>query len=80
MNEGNTECIYITSIVYGRKLIMEKFSAFSYALYHTNIEPIESYVVVNQKFNNPKTFIIWHDRMGHLGSLMMRKIIEHSHG
>ena len=47
MNEGNIKCLYITSIVYDKKLIMEKLSAFSFGLYHTNIKPIESYVVVN---------------------------------
>ena len=58
---------------------MEKLSAFSSRLYHTTIKPIESYVVVNQKFNDPKVFILWHDRLGHLGFSMMRRIIEHSH-
>ena len=45
-----------------------------------NIKPIESYVIVNKKFNDPKTFVLWHDRLGHPGSLMMWRIIEHSHG
>ena len=58
MNEGNTKCLYITSIVYEKKVIMEKLLTFSSRLYHTNIKPIESYVVVNQKFNNPKFFIL----------------------
>ena len=40
MNEGNIECLYITSIIYGKKLIMEKLSPYSYGLYHTNIKPI----------------------------------------
>ena len=40
MNEGGRECIYITSIVYSKKLIMEKLTAFS-GLYHTNIKYIE---------------------------------------
>ena len=35
---------------------------------------------MNQKFNGPKIFILWHDRLGYLGSSMMRRIIEHSHG
>ena len=52
MNEGNAKCLYITSFVYGKKLIMEKLSAFSSRLYHTNIKSIKSYVVVNQKFND----------------------------
>ena len=80
MNKSNTECLYITSIVYGMKLIMEKLSAFSSELYHTNIKLIESYVVVNQKFNDPKTFVLWHDKLGHPRFTMMRKIIEHLHG
>ena len=80
MNKSNTKCLYITSIVYDKKLIMEKLSAFSSELYHTNIKLIESYVVVNQKFNDPKTFVLWHDRLGHPRSTMMRKIIEHLHG
>ena len=54
---------------------MEKLSAFSSALYHTNVKSIESYVVVNKKFNDLKTFVIWHDRLGHLGSSMIRSII-----
>ena len=29
MNEGNIECLYITCIVYDKKLIMEKLLAFS---------------------------------------------------
>ena len=80
MNEDNVEYLYITSIISGQKLIMEKVPVFSFGLYHTTIKPIESYVVVNQKFNDPKVFVFWHDRLGHPGSSMMRRIIEHSHG
>ena len=56
MNEGNTKYLYITSIVSGKK--HKKLSSYSFRLYNTNKKPIESYVVVNQKFNNPKTFIL----------------------
>ena len=59
---------------------MEKLSTFFFGLYHTTINFIESYVVMNQKFNNPKVFVIWHDRLGHPRFSMMRQIIEHSHG
>ena len=54
VNEGNVEYLYITSIISGHKLIMEKLSTFFSGFYHTTIKPIESYVVVNQKFNDPK--------------------------
>ena len=58
---------------------MEKLLALSFRLCHTTKKPIESYVVVNQKFNDPKVFVIWQDKLGHPGSSMMRQIIEHSH-
>ena len=71
---------YITSIVYGKKLIIEKLYAYSCGLYHTNIKSIESYVVVNHKFNDSKTFILWHDRLGYSKSSIMWRIIKYSHG
>ena len=57
MNEGNKKCLYITSIVYGKKLVVEKLSIISSELYHTTIKHIKSYVVVNQKFNDQNNFI-----------------------
>ena len=80
MNEDNIEYLYITPIISGQKRIMKKLSTFSSGLYHTTIKPIESYVIMNQKFNDPKVFVIWHDKLGHLRSSMMHRIIEHSHG
>ena len=58
MNEGNIECHYSNFIVSGKKLVVEKLTAFSSRLYHTTIKPIESYVVMNQKFNDQKTFVL----------------------
>ena len=80
MNEGNKECLYITSIISGKMIVAEKLLAFSSGLYHTTIKSIESNVVVNQKFNDPKIFNLWHDRLGHPRSSMIRRIIEHSNG
>ena len=39
---------------------------------------IEAHSIVNQKFTDLKTFVLWHDRIGHPGSIMMRRIIENS--
>ena len=47
MNDGNKEYLYITSIVSGKKLVVETVLAFSTGLHHTTIKLIESYVVVN---------------------------------
>ena len=79
MNEDNVKYLYITSIISSQKLIIEKLLAFSSRLYHSTIKPIESYFIMNQKFNNPKVFVFWHERLGHLGFSMMRQIIKHSH-
>ena len=38
------------------KLVVEKLLPISFGLYYTTIKLIESYVVMNQKFNNPKEF------------------------
>ena len=79
-NEGRKEYLYITSNVSGRKLVLEKFSALSSGLYYTTIRTIESYTVMHQKCSNPKLFMLWHDRLGHPGSIMMRRIVENSQG
>ena len=72
MNEGNKESLYITSIIYGKMIVTEKLLTFSPELYHTTIKSIESYDVMNQKFNDPNIFTLWHNRLGHPGSSMMR--------
>ena len=68
MNEGNKKILYITSIIYGKKIVAKKLPAFSSGLYHMTIKLIESYAVINHKFNNPKIFTLWYNRLGHPGS------------
>jgi len=36
--------------------------------------------VMHHKCSNPKMFMLWHDHLGHPGTIMMRQIIENSHG
>ena len=57
---------------------MIKCSSYSCGLYQTIIRPIESYVVMNQKFCDLKTFMIWHESLGHPRLSMMRRIINNS--
>ena len=40
----------------------------------------QKFAKVNQKFTDPRSFVVWHDRLGHPGVIMMRRIIENSHG
>ena len=79
-NEDNTEYLYITNVVLGKKNILEKLPVFSSGLYYTNISTIEAHAIVNQKFTDENNFIVWHDRLGHPGSIMMRRIIKNSSG
>ena len=80
MDENNVEYLYITSNMSGKKKILEKLPAFSSGLYYTTIKSMEIYTVIKDKLYDPKSFILWHDRLGHPGSTMMRRIIENSHG
>ena len=59
--------------------MLEKLSIFSSGLYYTTMRTIETNVAIHQKCSDPKVFILWHDRLGHPGSIMMRRIIENSH-
>ena len=45
----------------------------SSGLYSTQINMFTSYVIVS-------TFKIWRERLGHSGSVMMRKIVQNSSG
>jgi GAG-pre-integrase domain len=50
--------------------------ALSSGLYYMNISSIESNMVSTQKLYDTKMFTLWHDRLGHPGNIMMRRIIE----
>ena len=78
--DNNKEYLCITHIVSSQKLVAEKLPAFSSGLYYTTITTIELNMVMSQKLSHPNIFMLWHDRFGHPGSTMMRRIIENSHG
>ncbi|KAM1897640.1 hypothetical protein ACFX14_032080 [Malus domestica] len=75
----NVEYLCITSND-TQKRILEKLHGLSSGLYYTYIKTVEAYTVMNQKFINSKVYMLWHDHLGHLGSIMMRKIITNSNG
>jgi hypothetical protein len=74
------EYLYIISCISGQKVVLEKLYAFSSGIYYTIMKSIETNVVKHQYFSDPETFILWHGRLGHIGSIMMRQIIKNSHG
>lgn len=67
-------------LILSKKHIVEKLSLFSSRLYYTYINPIEFIVMFNQKLLDPKTLTLWHDNLGHLGTIIMRRIIETFNG
>ena len=74
MSHNGNEYLLIT----GQKQILEQLISSSYGLYQTTIRPLESHVVMNQKCNDLKTFLLWHERLGHSGISMMRRIVQNS--
>ncbi|CAL9031314.1 unnamed protein product, partial [Prunus brigantina] len=78
-NEENMEYLCITSSN-TQKHILEKLRALSSGLYYTTIQTIEAHSVMDQKSIDSNTFKLWHDRLGHPGSTMMRRIITNSKG
>ena len=79
INKSNVEYLRITSVIQCQEHILEKRPALSSGLYHTTIRTVESHVVMNQKFSDPKNFMFWHDRLGHPRAIMMRILIENSY-
>ena len=80
MNHYENEYLLITSIISGHKCILEQLSSLSYGLYQTTIRSIESYTVMNQKFNDSNAFLLFHERLGHPGISMICRIVQNSNG
>ena len=78
MNHNGNE--YLLIIGQKKKKILKQLIYSSYGLYQTTIRTLESHAVMNQKFNDPKTFLLWHERLGHPGLSMMCRIIQNSKG
>ncbi|CAN1314424.1 hypothetical protein LINPERPRIM_LOCUS29329 [Linum perenne] len=76
MEEDDKEYLVITSIISGNKNIHERLPVISSGLYYTFISTIESHATINSKLMNHEKFVVWHNRLGHPGSIMMRKILE----
>ena len=80
MNHDANEYLLITSIISGQKCLLEQLPSLSCGLYQTTIRSIKSYAVINQKFNDSNAFLLWHERLGHPGISMMRRIVQNSNG
>ncbi|RYE23962.1 MAG: hypothetical protein EOP45_06335 [Sphingobacteriaceae bacterium] len=66
----------LTTSKFGKKQILEKLPMLPTGLHYTYINAIESNSVVIES----SILTTWHNRLGHPGSIMMRRIIENTHG
>ena len=78
--ERGTEYLNITESENTQIKVVEQALGTSSGLYYTKIKPPLEYVAMSTIFKNPESFKIWHERHGHPGLGMMRKIINSSIG
>ena len=64
MNHDANEYLLITFIISRQKCILEQLPSLSCGLYQITIRSIESYTIMNQKFNDSNEFLLWHERLG----------------
>jgi hypothetical protein len=77
--EDEVESLLITQKKDSERKTLEKLPTLSSGLYCTYIKP-EPHLAYKIIFQNLDKFKIWHDRLGHPGVGMMRKIIDGSIG
>jgi transposase InsO family protein len=78
--EDGIKNLLLISYKTGQKQVLEKMRAHASGLYGMQVYPIEVYKVTNLKLVDKELFSLWHDRLGHPGETMTRRIIESSHG
>ena len=79
MRTNNEEFLLITEDHGYGKETLEKVPSLPFGLYYTYIKPVP-HVAYKVIFQNVNAFQTWHDRLGHFGIGMMRKIISNSIG
>ena len=78
--QSDCEYLYVTNQVNGHRFILERFKSLLSGLYITKIHRAESHINEHVKNTNDVELKLWHDRLGHPGSVMMYRIISQSHG
>ncbi|GJX64491.1 retrovirus-related pol polyprotein from transposon TNT 1-94 [Tanacetum coccineum] len=60
--------------------ILEKLTMLHSGLHYTHLSMVESHMVIKEKSCDPGLISLWHDQLSHLGSTMMKRTIESTHG
>lgn len=77
--KNEIEHLYIIYTISNGKCVVENLSTL-YSEYYTHIQIIEIYSTMNLKFMTPNIFVIWHDILGHSGSIIIKNFIDNSRG
>ena len=80
MSDETTEFLLITATHDGKKCILEKLQSLECGLYLTTINTVKSYAILNPKFSNSTPIVLWHERLGHPDTSMLRHILHQSNG
>ena len=80
MSDDTSEFLLITATHDGTKCILEKLRALECGLYLTTITTVESYAILTPKFSNSPLIVLWHERLGHPGTSMLRRILHQYNG
>ena len=67
-------------LMMAKKCILEKLRSLECGLYLTTINTVESYAILNPKFSNSPLIVLWHERLSHPGTSMLRRILHQSNG
>ena len=73
---GNEKYLHIMS----KDHILEKLPMNHSGLHYTHINVPQAHLAVKENHCDLEAFSLWHDRLGHPGSTMMKRIIESTHG
>ncbi|GJV23042.1 disease resistance CC-NBS-LRR class family protein [Tanacetum coccineum] len=73
---GNEKYLHIIN----ENQVFEKLPMLHSGLHYTHINVPQAHMAVKEKYCDPGIFSLWHDRLGHPGSTMMKRIIENAHG
>jgi len=76
--EQDKKYIGISSYKMGLKTIHEKLEASSMGLYYVMIKAVETYTTTSWRLVSLDQFGLWHDRLGHSGASMIRRIIQNT--
>ena len=60
--------------------VLEKLPMLHSGLHYTHINVPQAHMAARERHCDPGIFNLWHDRLGHPGSTMMKRIVENTYG